>query len=171
MVPAQSGDGDGQLLKIEVFAVAVSVARERGVEVHVAQPQAADEPVRGRRQQRALVRQAQPEEVGVRMQGARLELLAVVDDRLLVRAIAAKKVVKTAGADGIGRREVKGGGALDGFRGVNSERAEAELRSRRAGRRVARREELAHLEPADRRSDATAKRELPAIQRRVIAQS
>src|SRR5437660_543707 len=111
--PAEPRDRDRQLLEVEVFAVAVSVSGERRVEVHVGDPEAADELIDGRPPQDTLVGQAEAREIRVRVQGSGLELLSVVDDGFAGCAIAAQEFVESAGANRVVLREVKGRTCLD----------------------------------------------------------
>src|SRR5437867_9818429 len=93
MLPAESQDGNGQLLLVKIFAGAPSVrlparagreaAGQRRIEIHVGQSQAADEPLAARPvDQGALVGRADLPVVSVGSERTGGELLAIEDNRL-----------------------------------------------------------------------------------------
>src|SRR5207302_2169561 len=164
--PAEPRDRDRQLLEVEVFAVAVSMPGERRVEVHVGDPEVADELIDGRPPQDTLVGQAEAREIRGRVQGSGLELLSVVDDGFAGCAVAAQEFVEGAGANRVVRGEMKGGTGLDHLRNVYPESAQTQARARRAARGAARGGELSDLEPPDGGADTPIEGELPPVQRR-----
>src|SRR3989442_8438962 len=165
MIPAQPGDWDRQLLEIEILAVAVPVARQRRIEVHIGHPEAANEPLGGRAREGALVGEAQAGEVDIGVERTRLEFLPVVDDGLSGRAVAAQKIVEDTGANGVARGDVKSHTPLDGLGNVNAKVAEAQARARRASYRTARGGRFSDLEPANGDADTTIEGDLPPLRR------
>src|SRR3989442_14631861 len=99
MIPAQPGDWDRQLLEIEILAVAVPVARQRRIEVHIGHPEAANEPLGGRAQEGALVGEAQAGEVDIGVEPTRLEVLPLVDDGLSGRAGDRQQIIEDTWPD------------------------------------------------------------------------
>src|SRR2546428_6575847 len=168
LIQPQTRDGDRELLKVEIFAVAAPVTGESGIEVHVGEPEAADDPAADRAQERALVRQAEAGEVRVGVKVARFELLAVVHDGLPGCAIAAQEGIKLAGTYGVTRGEVEGHTALENFGDVNPSRTQAQPRARLTARGAAGGREFPYLEPADRCADPAIERELPALLRALL---